>query len=162
MSNLTQKSTSEIQMCFYWRHHPESDRGIKVLQTSALPLGYGAGEWKNEKMLLMKISTSFSFLQTAIMERITGLEPATSTLARSRSTKWAKSAFCGASDRNRTNDTGIFSPLLYQLSYRGTCEKNRTPASDFSITTKWRPEGDSNPWPLAWQASVLTNWTTGP
>ena len=26
----------------------------------------------------------------------------------------------GASGRNRTNDTGIFSPLLYQLSYRGT------------------------------------------
>ena len=26
---------------------------------------------------------------------------------------------CGASGRNRTNDTGIFSPLLYQLSYRG-------------------------------------------
>ena len=49
----------------FWRRHPESDRGIKVLQTSALPLGYGA-----EKM-----------------ERITGLEPATSTLARWRSTK---------------------------------------------------------------------------
>ncbi len=29
-------------MLFVWRHHPESDRGIKVLQTSALPLGYGA------------------------------------------------------------------------------------------------------------------------
>ena len=26
----------------------------------------------------------------------------------------------GASGRNRTNDTRIFSPLLYQLSYRGT------------------------------------------
>ena len=26
----------------YWRHHPDSDWGIKVLQTSALPLGYGA------------------------------------------------------------------------------------------------------------------------
>ena len=26
----------------------------------------------------------------------------------------------GASDRNRTNDTGIFSPLLYRLSYRST------------------------------------------
>ena len=26
----------------------------------------------------------------------------------------------GASERNRTTDTGIFSPLLYQLSYRGT------------------------------------------
>ena len=53
----------------------------------------------------------------------------------------------GASDRNRTNDTGIFSPLLYQLSYRGK---------------KWRPGTGSNRRPLAWQASVLTNWTTGP
>ena len=35
---------------------------------------------------------------------------------------------CDASGRNRTNDTGIFNPLLYQLSYRGK-----------------RPEGDSNP-----------------
>ena len=25
-----------------WRHHPDLNWGIKVLQTSALPLGYGA------------------------------------------------------------------------------------------------------------------------
>ena len=30
------------------------------------------------------------------------------------------------------------------------------------ITIDWRPEWGSNPRPLAWQASVLTNWTTGP
>ena len=47
-----------------WRRHPDLNWGVKVLQTSALPLGYGA-----------------------ILERITGLEPATSTLARWRSTK---------------------------------------------------------------------------
>ena len=47
------------------------------------------------------------------------------------SAKACKTRFCGekekvlhdfrrgASDRNRTNDTGIFSPLLYRLSYRG-------------------------------------------
>ena len=29
----------------------------------------------------------------------------------------------GASGRNRTNDTRIFSPLLYQLSYRGIWNK---------------------------------------
>ena len=29
--------------------------------------------------------------------------------------------FCGGSKWNRTTDTGIFSPLLYQLSYRGVC-----------------------------------------
>ena len=58
----------------------------------------------------------------------------------------------GASGRNRTNDTGIFSPLLYQLSYRGM----------FPKSLRKRPGRDSNPWPLAWQASVLTSWTTGP
>ena len=26
----------------FWRRHPDLNRGIKVLQTSALPLGYGA------------------------------------------------------------------------------------------------------------------------
>ena len=31
----------------------------------------------------------------------------------------------GAQSRNRTNDTGIFSPLLYQLSYLGV--KGRVP-----------------------------------
>ena len=30
-----------------------------------------------------------------------------------------RGSLTGASDRNRTNDTGIFSPLLYRLSYRG-------------------------------------------
>ncbi len=39
----------------------------------------------------------------------------------------------GASGRNRTNDTRIFSPLLYQLSYRG----------------KWRLGWDLNPRPPA-------------
>ena len=39
----------------------------------------------------------------------------------------------GASDRNRTNDTRIFSPLLYRLSYRGG----------------WRPVSGSNRRPLA-------------
>ena len=70
---------------------------IKVLQTSALPLGYGANQF---------------------LERVTRLELATSTLARWRSTRWAKPAY-GALGRNRTIDTGIFSPLLYRLSYQG-------------------------------------------
>ena len=41
-----------------WRRHPDSNRGIKDLQSSALPLGYAAA-----------------------LERETGLEPATVTLA---------------------------------------------------------------------------------
>ena len=31
----------------------------------------------------------------------------------------------GASERNRTTDSGIFSPLLYQLSYRGIMATRR-------------------------------------
>ncbi len=30
-----------------------------------------------------------------------------------------KGVFSGAQNRNRTSDTGLFSPLLYQLSYLG-------------------------------------------
>ena len=63
-----------------------------------------------------------------ILERITRLELATSTLARWRSTRWAKPAN-GAFGRNRTNDTRIFSPLLYQLSYKG----KSLSSSDFVI-----------------------------
>ena len=50
--------------------------------------------------------------------------------------KWMKNkkssfttTFFGGSKWNRTTDTGIFSPLLYQLSYRGKCgdpERART------------------------------------
>ena len=67
---------------------------------------------------------------------------------------WATPAWnCfGASGRNRTADTGIFSPLLYRLSYRGI----------WQFIKKWRLGRDSNPRPLAWQASVLTSWTTEP
>ena len=35
--------------------------------------------------------------------------------------------YFGASGRNRTSDTRIFSPLLYQLSYRGKQTKNGDP-----------------------------------
>ncbi len=63
--------------CSFWRRHPESDRGIKVLQTSALPLGYGAVKCNGDEVFFVPI----------FLERITGLEPPTSTLARSRSTK---------------------------------------------------------------------------
>ena len=44
----------------------------------------------------------------------------------------------GASGRSRTNDTRIFSPLLYQLSYRGilATEKGLEPST--SSVTGWR------------------------
>ena len=36
----------------------------------------------------------------------------------------------GASGRNRTIDTGIFSPLLYRLSYRGKYDPDRARTDD--------------------------------
>ena len=66
------KKLTEQKLCELLEAPPRFELGIKVLQTYALPLGY-----------------------SAILERITRLELATSTLARWRSTRWAKSAFCG-------------------------------------------------------------------
>ena len=41
LSQWIKKHSFNITSVF-WRHHPDLNRGIKVLQTSALPLGYGA------------------------------------------------------------------------------------------------------------------------
>ena len=40
--NDMQKKKSHLRDFFSERRHPDSDRRIKVLQTFALPLGYGA------------------------------------------------------------------------------------------------------------------------
>ena len=88
----------------------------------------------------------------------------------------------GASGRNRTNDTGIFSPLLYQLSYRGKrcipsdaprnsctpCSLEATPGfepghkgfADPCLTTWlcrhiWSGQRGSNPLPSPWQGDAL-------
>jgi hypothetical protein len=63
------------------------------------------------------------------MERKTGFEPATLSLARRCSTAEplplvpgrtsSRPAGSGAEGQNRTVDTGIFSAVLYQLSYLG-------------------------------------------
>src|SRR5450755_838331 len=68
-----------------WRRGSESNRRIKVLQTSPLPLGYRAPAptlaSRPEKVHLRRAGWKLRNL-----ERETGVEPATSTLARSRST----------------------------------------------------------------------------
>ena len=87
--------------------------GIKVLQTSALPLGYGA---------VFPSYGSYGGNEGHSRHMTFGADDE----ARTRYLHLGKVALyqmsyirIGASGRNRTSDTGIFSPLLYQLSYRG-------------------------------------------
>ena len=82
---------------------PRFELGVKVLQTSALPLGYGAVGASDEAR------TRYLHLGKVALYQMSYTRICSFSL-RKRS---------GASGRNRTNDTGIFSPLLYQLSYRG-------------------------------------------
>ena len=83
---------------------PRFELGIKVLQTFALPLGYSA-DWSG---LRGSNSLPPPWQGGALPDE---LRPHIGK------PEWV--SFAGASDRNRTNDTGIFSPLLYRLSYRG-------------------------------------------
>ena len=88
------------------------NRGIRVLQTHALPLGYVTICKKRRLLFERKISV-FSTIGAEDEARTRYLhlgKVALYQMSYSRN---------GASDRNRTNDTGIFSPLLYRLSYRG-------------------------------------------
>ena len=61
--------------------------GIKVLQTSALPLGYGALSRIQKNVCFIYKKNERGVHSFFLMERYTGLEPATSTLARLRSTR---------------------------------------------------------------------------
>ncbi len=80
--------------------------GIKVLQTSALPLGYGTVYIKKCSGLRGSYSLPSPWQGDALPDE---LNPHTN----------------GGSGRNRTNDIRIFSPPLYQLSYRA--KKNGDP-----------------------------------
>ncbi len=55
----------------------------------------------------------------------------------------------GAPGRTRTADTWIFSPMLYQLSYR-------------SKKSKWWDFKDSNLGPSGYEPDALTNWAKVP
>ena len=68
-----------------WRRGSESNRRIKVLQTSPLPLGYRAPAQLNSVPSRCITEHEASWKQRNL-ERETGFEPATSTLARSHST----------------------------------------------------------------------------
>ena len=67
--------------------------------------------WKAEVLPL-------NYIRINKLERKTRFELATLALARRCSTT-EPLAHNGAQNRNRTSDTWIFSPLLYQLSYLG-------------------------------------------
>ena len=79
--------------------------GIEVLQTSALPLGYGTVKNGADD----EARTRYLHLGKVALYQMSYIR------------------INGAFGRNRTNDTRIFSPLLYQLSYKGTYRKGGDP-----------------------------------
>ena len=92
--------------CLFMEAPPRLELGIKVLQTSALPLGYGA-------IKLIENTSVLSIMWSGLRD------------SNSLPSPWQGDALpdelnphIGASGRNRTIDTRIFSPLLYRLSYR--------------------------------------------
>ena len=63
----------------------------------------------------------------------------------------------GAQTRNRTKDTRIFSPLLYQLSYLGTLSQALLPLRTCIKLIIWWAIGDLNPGPAGYEPDALTN-----
>ena len=88
---------------------------ITVLQTGALPLGYST-MYKNRNARAFL----FYFIGAGDEARTRYLHLGKVALYRMSYTRISvPQRNRGASGRNRTNDTRIFSPLLYLLSYRG-------------------------------------------
>ena len=88
-------------------------------------------------------------------------------------TTWLWRHISGAGYETRTRDFHLGKVTLYHW-VKPACLVPRAgiePATrgfsvlcstDWAIWANWRPGRGSNPRPLAWQASILTNWTTGP
>ena len=120
-----------------------------------------------------------------------GFEPPKSVTTDLQSVPFGRSGTCpyiGAGDWNRTHNLLITSQLLCQLSYtskflkkwclRAESNHRQRDFQSLALPTElprhiflplnffkgkiWRPGWGSNPRPLAWQASVLTSWTTRP
>ena len=87
------------------------------------------------------------------MVGVAGFEPAAHWSQTSCATKlrYTPLLICkknGAQTRNRTKDTGIFSPLLYLLSYLGILS---------FVLNLWWAIGDLNPGPAGYEPDALTN-----
>jgi hypothetical protein len=152
--NEHEASKFEQRLCFQittrkdWRRGAESNRRIKVLQTSALPLGYRALSKKQpdpsptaqdflsglkrplnastSKNPRSEGSGSLEFL-----ERETGFEPATSTLARSHSTTellpLSKGHYIDSPEKrqNKGPTQGAACRLSVQIRYHATVSCGR-------------------------------------
>ena len=75
-SRQAEKTAVPTEQRLFWRCRPDLNWGVRVLQTLALPLGHGT-----EYEIRNALRSLF------VLERVTRLELATSTLARWRSTR---------------------------------------------------------------------------
>ena len=84
-----------------------------------------------------EVSTENVDTSLFLLMRHRGFEPRTTWLKVKCSTDWANIPFVlykqHAQSRNRTSDTWIFSPLLYQLSYLGISSGNRIWTYDLRV-----------------------------
>ena len=117
-----------------WRRHPDSDRGIEVLQTCALPLGYGAicfllsrVSWTMERKTRLELAAlprkSFAFPGTGTsfsIIRLTAECKVSAAISFSSRTKIGNpetESPNGAEDEARTRYLHLGKVALYQMSY---------------------------------------------
>ena len=127
-----------------WRYHPDLNWGIGVLQTPALPLGYGT--------ICRKEYARYSFLFGA------GDEARTRYLHLGKVALYQMSytrKWCLRSELNQRHADFQSAALPTELQRHMWGDVNHP-------VLKWRPGTDSNRRPPAWQAGVLTDCTTGP
>ena len=106
---------------------PGIEPGIRVLQTRALPLGHGAESCMKKRLQPPCFRGAGNGARTRHL-----------SLGKAALYQMSYSRKNGASDWSRTSDTGIFSPLLYHLSYRGKLATRRGLEPLTSSVTGWR------------------------
>ena len=127
---------------FVWRYRPDLNWRITVLQTGALPLGYGT-IWNKERKCV-------PYLFWSGWRGSNSLPP-----------PWQGGAL---PDELHPHLGSQWEPwcLRSESNQRHRDFQSLALPTELQRHIGWRLGWGSNPRPLAWQASVLTNWTTGP
>jgi hypothetical protein len=136
-----------------WRRRPESNRRMRVLQTLALPLGYVAAEAQkaatSAASQLQRRPIRVGRSSSDVLERETGFEPATPTLARLCSTT---ELFPRRSGRYQIARAACQPcPLAAGARPEGSQQKGPLQLLGEAVRGGGRPPGPG--WPRAWLAS---------
>ena len=117
----------DFQPSFRWCRHQESNPGPTDYKSVALPTELCRLGPTGRSLATLVLRLGRLTRNGVGVAGVAGFEPAHADTKNRCLTTWRYPSRVGGQRRNRTADTGIFNPLLYQLSYLANLKTQKKP-----------------------------------